>query len=142
MARRETGKEDVIGCGDEEEKSPGVIFTKNHKSVKLIHFCQLETESHDTSKCTAAAAGAATSDIIGGHMLQQREEGRRARQRLDFPRTEFYTFEKLIAMKMIQLICVATSHVFQRRGREHFGLRLKKIVLHFKVGCSNITMTT
>ena len=122
-----------------KKKSQGVIFMKNHKSVKLIHFCQLETESHDTSKCIAAAA---TSDIIGGHMLQQREEGRRARQRLDFPRTEFYTFEKLIAMKMIQLICVATSHVFRGRGREHFGLRLKQIVLHFKVGCSTITMTT
>ena len=38
-----------------------LLLKPNASEMKLIKFCQLETESHDTSEC----------DTIGGHMLQQ-----------------------------------------------------------------------
>ena len=37
-----------------------LLLKPNASEMKLIKFCQLETESHDTSEC----------DTIGGHMLQ------------------------------------------------------------------------
>ena len=88
--------------------------------MKRIKFCQLETESHDTSEC----------DIIGGHMLQltASKEGGECRrcQLAGFSKdnSPFHRRKKVVAIKtdgndtIDMWLSVATSHMLQKRGGE------------------------